>query len=60
MLFITVYIQLYRKYLTKEALEGPGGFNIEGQAIRIVKYADYLVLLAKEKTVLQGMIDILN
>jgi hypothetical protein len=28
-----------------------------GQVIRTVKYADGLVLLAKEETVLQGMID---
>ena len=32
-------------------------FNIEGQIIQTVKYADDLVLIAKEETVLQGMID---
>ena len=32
-------------------------FNIGGQIIQTVKYADDLVLIAKEETVLQGMID---
>ena len=32
-------------------------FNIGGQIIQNVKYADDLVLMAKEETVLQGMID---
>jgi hypothetical protein len=36
----------YGEYLTKEALEGFGGFKIE--VIRTIKYADDLVLLAKE------------
>jgi hypothetical protein len=45
------------KYLTKGALEGFGYFKIGGKIIRTVKYADDLVLLAKEETVLQGMID---
>jgi hypothetical protein len=45
------------EYLTKEALEGFGGFKIGGQAICNVKYEDDLVLLAKEETVLQGMIN---
>jgi hypothetical protein len=48
---------LYSKYLTKEALEGFGDFIIEGQVIRTVKYADDLVLLAREEKVLQGMVD---
>jgi hypothetical protein len=43
--------------LTKEAVEGFGDFEIGGQVIRTVKYADDLVLLAKEETVLQGMVD---
>jgi hypothetical protein len=33
------------------------GFKIRGQGIRTVKYADDLVLLAKEATVLQRTID---
>jgi hypothetical protein len=48
---------LYSEYLTKEALEGFEDFEIGGQVILTVKYADELVLLAKEETVLQGMID---
>jgi hypothetical protein len=36
---------------------GLGGFSIGGQIIQTVKYADDLVLLAKEETVRQGMID---
>ena len=43
--------------LTKEALDGLGDFNIGGQIIRNVKYEDGLVLMAKEETVLQGMIE---
>jgi hypothetical protein len=39
------------------ALEGFGDFKIGGQVIRTVKYADELVLLAREEKVLQGMID---
>ena len=41
--------------LTNEALDGLGDFNIGGQIIHTVKYADDLVLMAKEETVLQGM-----
>ena len=43
--------------LTKEALDGLGDFNIGGQIIQTVKYAVDLVLMGKEETVLQGMID---
>jgi hypothetical protein len=39
------------------SLEGFGDFNIGGQIIYTVKYADDLVLLAKEEKVLQDMID---
>ena len=48
---------LYSEYLAKEVLDGLGDFNIGGQIIQTVKYADDLVLMAKEETVLQGMID---
>jgi hypothetical protein len=48
---------LYSEYLTKEALEGFGDFKIGGQVIGTVKYADDLVILAREGNVLQGMID---
>jgi hypothetical protein len=43
--------------LTKEALDGLGDFNIGRQIIQTVKYADDLVLMAEEETVLQSMID---
>ena len=49
----------YSECLSEEALEGFGDFRI-GQVIHTVKYADDLVLLAEEETVLQGMIDKLN
>jgi len=48
---------LYSECLTKEALEGTADFKIGGQIIYTVKYADDLVLLAKEETVLKDMID---
>ena len=48
---------LYSKYLTNGTLEGFGNFKITGQIIYTVKYADDLVLLAKEEKVLQDMID---
>jgi ABC-type enterochelin transport system substrate-binding protein len=48
---------LYSECLTKEALEGFGDFKIGGQIINTVKYADELVLLAKEEKVLQDMTD---
>jgi hypothetical protein len=48
---------LYSECLTKEALDGLGDFKLGGQIIQTVKYADDLVLMAKEETVLQGMID---
>ena len=47
----------YSKCLTKEALDRIGDFNFGGQIIQTVKFADDLVLMAKEETVLQGMID---
>jgi hypothetical protein len=48
---------LYSEYLTKEALEGLGDYKIGGKVIRTVKYADDVVLLAREEKVLQGMVD---
>jgi len=38
-------------------MDGLGDFNIGGQIFQTVKYADDLVLMAKEEMVLQGMID---
>jgi hypothetical protein len=52
-----ILFNLYSEYLTKEALEGLGDLKIGGQIIHTVKYADDLVLLAKEEKVLRGMID---
>ena len=52
-----ILFKLYRECLIKEALDGLGDFNIGRQIIQTVKNADGLVLIAKEKTVLQGMID---
>jgi hypothetical protein len=52
-----ILFNLYSECLTKEALEGFGDFKIGGQIIHTVKYADDLVLLAKEETVLQDMTD---
>ena len=52
-----VLFNLYSECFTKEALEGFGDFKIGGQIIHTVKYADDPVLLAKEKNVLQKMID---
>ena len=57
MLFLTILFNLYSECLTKEALEVFGDFKIGGQIIHTVKYADYLVLLAKEEKVLQDIID---
>jgi len=52
-----VLFNLYSECLTTEALEGFGDFKTVGQIIHTVKYADGLVLLAKEENVLQKMID---
>ena len=52
-----ILFNLYSECLTKETLEGLGDFKIGGQIIHTVKYANDLVLLAKEEKVLQDMID---
>jgi len=52
-----ILFNLYSECLTKDAMDGLGDFNIGGQIIQTVKYADDLVLMAKEETVLQGIID---
>ena len=52
-----ILFNLYSECLTKKALDGLGDSNIGGQIIQTVKYADELILMVKEKTVLQGMID---
>ena len=38
-----ILFNLYSECLTKEALDGSGDFNIGGQIIQTVKYADDLV-----------------
>jgi hypothetical protein len=55
-----ILFNLHSEYLTKEALEGFGDFKIGGQVIRTMKYADDLLLLAREEKVLQGMVDKTN
>jgi hypothetical protein len=47
-----ILLNLYSEYLIKEALGGLGDIKIGGQIIHTVKYADDLVLLAKEEKVL--------
>ena len=51
-----ILFNLYSECFAKEGLEGFGHFKIGGQVIRAVNYADDLLLLAKEETVLQGML----
>jgi hypothetical protein len=43
-----ILFNLYSECLTNEVLEGFGDFKIGGKIIHTVKYADDLVLLAKE------------
>ena len=52
-----ILFNLYSECLTKETLEGFGDFKIGGQIINSLKYADDLVLLAKDGKVLQDMIE---
>ena len=52
-----ILLKLHSECLKKEALERFVDFKIRGQLIRAVKYADDTELLAKEKAVLQGMIE---
>jgi hypothetical protein len=54
---LPIIFNLYSEYLTKQVLEGFGDLKIGGQVIHTVKYADELVLLAKEDAAIQGMID---
>jgi hypothetical protein len=48
------HYNLHTEYVTQEAL---GGFKVGGQIICTVRYADDLMLLAKEETILQSTID---
>jgi hypothetical protein len=54
---LLIIFNSYSEYLTKETLEGFLDFKIGERVICTVKYADNLVLLAREEKVLQGMID---
>jgi len=53
----SILFNVYSEFLTKEALEGFGDLKIGGKIIHAVKYADDLVLLAKEEKALEDMID---
>jgi hypothetical protein len=53
-----ILINLYSEHLTKKLLEVFGDFRMRGQVIRTVKYADDLVLLAKEETLLQACLTV--
>ena len=52
-----VLFNLYSECLNKVAVDGLGDFKFGEQIIQTVKYADDLVLMAKEGRLLQGMID---
>jgi len=52
-----ILFNLYSECLTEEGLEGFGDFQIGRHIIHAVKYADGLLLLAKEENVIQDMID---
>ena len=56
-MFCHPFYSIHSEYLTNEALTGSENFKAGRQVIRTVKYAGDLVLLAKEETLLQGMID---
>jgi hypothetical protein len=54
---VFVSVQLVLPIPTKVSLESLGDFKIGGPVIRIVKYADDLVLPTEIETVLQGILD---
>ena len=51
-----ILFNLFSECLTKEALEEFTDLKVGAQIIHTVKYADDLVLLAKEEKVLQDLI----
>ena len=53
----SILFSLYSKDLTKQGAEGFEDFRIGREDICTVKYADDLVLMAKDETTLQRMID---
>jgi len=44
-----ILFKLYSECHNKEALDGLGDFNIGGKIIETVKYADELLIMAKER-----------
>jgi hypothetical protein len=48
---LPILFNLYSEYRTKKALGGFGDFKIGGKVIRTMKYADDLVVLAREEKV---------
>jgi hypothetical protein len=54
---LPILFNLYSECLTMEALKGFGDFKIGEQIMHTVKYADELMLLANEETVLQDMFE---
>ena len=57
MLFVTNSVQLLQRMPYQGSSGWAWDLNIGGQIIQTVKYADDLVLMAKEETVLQGTTD---
>ena len=57
MLYVTNSVQLVQQMPCQGSSGGFGDFKIEGQIIHIVKYAEVLVLMAKEEMVLHDMVD---
>ena len=57
MLFVTNSVQLVKRMSYQGSSGWAWKLNIGAQIIQTVKYVDDLVLMAKEETVLQGMID---
>lgn len=53
----SILFKLRSEDLTKEVVEGFGDFRIGGEGICTVGYVDDLVLLAKDETAIQGVID---
>jgi hypothetical protein len=53
----SVQVTSYSEYCAKEAVAGTGNFKTGEKVICCVKYADGLVLLAKEETALQRKIN---
>lgn len=52
-----ILFNMHSEYIITEALELIGDFKIGGKVICIVKYTADLILLVKEGTVRQGMMD---